>query len=153
MSFAKISAEWLISKPSQHLLSTLRSAGFAAFFVGGCVRNTLLGEAVSDLDVATDALPEDVTDLAQEAGVRVVPTGLAHGTVTVLVEAQRFEVTTFRKDVSTDGRHAEVQFSKSLEADARRRDFTMNALYVDREGQVIAPVGGIQDLRDRQRRI
>ncbi|PZX18949.1 poly(A) polymerase [Palleronia aestuarii] len=134
----------------QALLSALGSAGYAAFFVGGCVRNALLGREVDDIDIATDARPKRVIEIAEEAGFRAVPTGLEHGTVTIVTEAGPLEVTTFRRDVETDGRHAKVAFSTDVAEDAARRDFTMNALYAAPDGKVVDPMGGLDDLRARR---
>ena len=127
----------------------LTDAGFEAWFVGGCVRNALLGEPVSDLDISTSARPEQVMELAESAGLKAVPTGIEHGTITVISDGQPFEVTTFRRDVETDGRRAVVAFADTLEEDAQRRDFTMNALYADATGAVTDPVGGLPDLEAR----
>ena len=145
-----LQADWIASAPARKVCGMLTGAGHRALFVGGCVRNELLGAAVSDIDIATDALPERVMTLAGEAGFHAVPTGIGHGTVTVVADRQRFEVTTFRRDVETDGRRAVVEFTDSLEADARRRDFTMNALYATPDGEILDPLGGIDDLRDRR---
>lgn len=123
-----------------------------ALIVGGAVRNAILGEPVEDIDIATDARPERVVELAQAAGLRPVPTGIEHGTVTIVAAGEGFEVTTFRRDVATDGRRAVVAFSDRLEDDAARRDFTMNALYAEGSGQVIDPVGGLDDLAARRLR-
>ena len=123
-----------------------------ALIVGGAVRNGLLGEPVDDIDIATDARPDQVTALAEAAGLKPVPTGIAHGTVTVVSGGRGFEVTTFRRDVETDGRRAVVAFSDRIEDDAARRDFTMNALYADAEGAVMDPVGGLPDLAARRLR-
>lgn len=120
------------------------------YFVGGCVRNTLLGVPVSDIDLATAVLPRDVIARAERAGIKAVPTGIEHGTVTLVVSQHPFEVTTFRRDVKTDGRRAVVAFSDRLEDDARRRDFTMNALYLRPTGEIVDPVGGISDLEARR---
>ncbi len=97
--------------------------------MGGCVRNALLSLPVADVDLATDARPETVTVLAENAGLKPVPTGIAHGTVTVVADGIPHEVTTFRRDVETFGRHATIAFSQDVAEDAARRDFTMNALY------------------------
>ena len=145
-----IDADWLKSDSTQKVLKLLTDAGFRAYAVGGCVRNTILEIAISDIDIATDALPEVVMELVTTSGLRVIPTGIDHGTVTVLADAKPYEVTTFRRDVGTDGRRATVSFSDRIEDDARRRDFTMNALYADGEGQVVDPLGGLQDLLDRR---
>ena len=128
----------------------LGDAGHAAFAVGGCVRNALLQEPVGDIDIATDARPESVLELAAAAGLKAVPTGIAHGTVTLVVEGQGFEITTFRADVETDGRRAVVRFAQTLEEDASRRDFTMNALYTDRFGRLFDPLDGLPDLQARR---
>ncbi|OYX27159.1 MAG: CCA tRNA nucleotidyltransferase [Rhodobacterales bacterium 32-66-7] len=146
----KLAGDWLDHAGTKALLAALTAKRHQALFVGGCVRNALLGEVVSDIDLATDALPETVTTLAQSAGFRVVPTGLDHGTVTVIADGRAHEVTTFRKDIETDGRHAIVAFSTRIEDDAARRDFTINALYADTSGTVIDPLGGLPDLQSRR---
>ncbi|MRX49287.1 CCA tRNA nucleotidyltransferase [Paracoccus sp. S-4012] len=128
----------------------LSDGGHAALIVGGAVRNGLIGAPVEDVDIATDALPARVQELAQAAGLRAVPTGIDHGTITVVTGGRGFEVTTFRRDVETDGRRAVVAFSDRVEEDAARRDFTMNALYATAGGEVIDPVGGLPDLTARQ---
>lgn len=146
----RVSGEWLENAATQSVLAMLTGAGHHALCVGGCVRNALLGVPVTDVDIATDALPETVSDLAERTGLRAVPTGIAHGTVTVVAGGTGFEVTTFRHDVETFGRHARVSFSADLKQDAARRDFTMNALYARADGQVIDPIGGLPDLRARR---
>lgn len=118
--------------------------------VGGAVRNSLLGEPIADIDLATDAEPPDVARAAEAAGLTVHPTGLAHGTLTLVSDGSPFEVTTLREDVSTDGRRATVRFTKDWAADAARRDFTMNALYVDRAGNGLDTVGGHADCLARR---
>ena len=145
-----IAGDWLTHPGTQALCRVLEGAGHQALFVGGCVRNALMGLAVADVDIATDARPETVSKLAETAGFRVVPTGLDHGTVTVIAEGVAHEVTTFRRDVDTDGRHAVVAFSDRVEEDAARRDFTMNALYADARGEVLDPLGGMPDLLARR---
>ncbi len=146
----RIDGPWLTDPAAGKVMDALGRGGASAFFVGGCVRNTLLGVPVGDIDIATDALPDRVIDLSQEAGLKPVATGLEHGTVTVVADGIPHEVTTFRKDVQTDGRRAVVAFSDSLIEDAQRRDFTMNALYADRAGRIMDPVGGLADLKKRQ---
>jgi poly(A) polymerase len=116
-------------------------------FVGGCVRNTLLGLEAGDLDIATSHSPATVIALAERAGLKAVPTGIEHGTITVVAHGKPFEVTTLRRDVQTDGRQAPVQFTDDWAADAARRDFTMNAIYADAAGALFDPVGGIEDAR------
>ena len=142
--------DWIDHSGTQALCAALEGAGFQALFVGGCVRNALLNEPVADIDIATDAIPETVSDIAQKAGFKVVPTGIDHGTVTVVAQGEPHEVTTFRRDVETDGRRAVVAFSTRIEEDAERRDFTMNALYADRRGRVIDPLHGLSDLQARR---
>ncbi|MCC6000998.1 MAG: CCA tRNA nucleotidyltransferase [Pararhodobacter sp.] len=142
MTAPRVSGDWLQNPDTQAVLGMLSAAGFHALCVGGCVRNALLGVPVSDVDIATNALPETVAALAQAAGLRAVPTGIEHGTVTVVSGGVGHEVTTFRHDVETFGRHARVAFSADLRADAARRDFTMNALYAQADGQVLDPLGG-----------
>ena len=143
----RIEAGWLRATGPTAVFNLLEQAGYKAYFVGGCVRNALLEKPISDIDMATDALPETVMTLAKDNGLRTIPTGIEHGTVTFLVDEQTVEVTTFRKDIKTDGRRAVVVFSAAMEDDAKRRDFTMNALYADRYGTVLDPLGGLKDLR------
>ena len=138
---------FLNNPAAQRLCRLLEAADHAALFVGGCVRNAILGLPATDIDIATDALPERVIQIVQAAGCRAVPTGLAHGTVTVILAERPFEVTTFRRDVATDGRRAVVAFSEKIDDDARRRDFTMNAVYADRHGVIVDPLDGLPDLR------
>ncbi len=146
----RITGDWLITPETQAVFAMLSEAGHTAYVVGGCVRNALLGEPVSDIDISTDARPEQVMALARAAGLQAVPTGIEHGTVTVISRRVPYEITTFRRDVETDGRRAVVAFADSLEEDAHRRDFTMNALYADASGVLRDPVGGLADLRARQ---
>ena len=145
-----LDADWLRSSSARRVSAMLTDAGYQALFVGGCVRNALLGAPVSDLDVSTDARPETVITLARSAGLKAIPTGIDHGTITVVCEGLPFEITTFRRDVETDGRRAVVAFSDSLTDDAQRRDFTMNALYAGIDGEIIDPVGGLADLAARR---
>jgi len=141
---------WLMDKNAQAVCRAIRAGGHQLFFVGGCVRNALLGLADSDVDMSTDALPIDVMQLARDAGMKAIPTGFDHGTVTVVAGGKPFEITTFRRDVETDGRRAVVAFSKNIADDARRRDFTMNALYADEDGRVLDPLNGMPDLLARR---
>jgi poly(A) polymerase len=143
----RITGAWIAAPATQAVFDALEAGGYRAFFVGGCVRNALLGQPVSDIDISTDAVPLEVMRLADVAGLRPVPTGIDHGTVTVVSGGEGHEVTTFRRDVETDGRRAVVAFSTHKFDDARRRDFTINALYADRSGAVIDPLGqGLVDL-------
>jgi poly(A) polymerase len=143
----QIFGDWIAAKEVQTVLSLLTDAGYTGLLVGGCVRNALIGQPIADIDIATDALPEKIVALAQAAGIKAIPTGIDHGTVTLVTNARPFEVTTFRRDIDTDGRRAKVAFMERIEDDAARRDFTMNALYADALGHVIDPLGGLADLR------
>jgi len=143
-------APWLGSGPLSRLLAVLDANGEEARVVGGAVRNTILGLAPGDVDLATTALPEVVVERATAAGFHTAPTGIEHGTVTVVVNSQPFEVTTLRRDIETDGRHAVVRFGRDWAADAARRDFTMNALFLRRDGRVIDLIGGLADIRARR---
>lgn len=142
-------ANWLRSKPLQALFAALNRDGGEVRVVGGAVRNTLLGTKVSDVDLATTHLPEETVRLAKEAGFKPVPTGIEHGTITVVVQGQPFEVTTLRKDIETNGRHAKVAFGTDWKTDAERRDFTINALYATADGDVIDYVGGLADIETK----
>ena len=146
----RIEADWLNARATQRVFAMLLDAGFQAYAVGGCVRDSLLGMPVKDIDITTDARPETVLNLAVAAGFHAVPTGIDHGTVTVVSSGVPHEVTTFRHDVETDGRRATVAFAGTIDEDARRRDFTMNALYADSEGHVQDPIGGLPDLAARR---
>ena len=146
----KITAPWLTDDASQTVCCLLTDAGHQAWFVGGCVRNELLGAPVSDLDLSTDARPDAVMALAKAAQIKAIPTGIDHGTVTLVVDDIPFEITTFRRDVATDGRRATVTFADNITDDARRRDFTMNALYAGPDGAICDPLGGLPDLEARR---
>jgi len=128
------------------VLDALTADGAEARFVGGCVRDALAGRAVKDIDIATDAPPETVLDLLSAAGIKSVPTGLAHGTVTAVVAHRPFEITTLRRDIETDGRHAQVAYGTDWRADAERRDFTMNAITLTRDGVLYDFHDGVADL-------
>lgn len=148
----RLTADWLTVPATQAVCAALTKAGFQALFVGGCVRNSLLGAPVSDIDIATNAHPEQVMELARNAGLNAIPTGIEHGTITVIADRIPHEVTTFRRDVETDGRRAVVAFADTPAEDAHRRDFTMNALYATPQGEVIDPLGGLADLKARRLR-
>ena len=132
------------------LLSALNRDGEEARIVGGAVRNALLGEPVADIDIATTCLPEETTRRARAAGFKAVPTGVEHGTVTVVIDGAPFEVTTLRRDVETDGRHAVVAFGRDFREDALRRDFTINALGLDAAGALHDYADGLADLAARR---
>ncbi|MGU3575847.1 CCA tRNA nucleotidyltransferase, partial [Brucellaceae bacterium C25G] len=142
-------AEWLKNADLQSLFALLNHDGEEARVVGGAVRNSLLGAEVGDIDVATSWNPQEVSEQAKAAGYKVVPTGIDHGTVTVVINGSAFEVTSLRSDIATDGRHATVVFGKDWQMDALRRDFTINALYATAEGDVIDYVGGLADMEKR----
>jgi len=142
--------DWLVTPRTRAIMQALTRDGGDARFVGGAVRNALLGEAVADIDIATPLLPPVVMQRLQKAGFGAIPTGLEHGTITAVVRGQPFEVTTLRRDVSTDGRRATVAFTTDWAEDAARRDFTMNALYASARGEIFDYVGGLADLRERR---
>ena len=143
-------ANWLTAGPLTRLLGVLDCDGEEARVVGGAVRNSLLGMPIAEVDVATTAVPEEVVKRVTGAGFRPVPTGIEHGTVTVVIDKQPFEVTTLRKDIETYGRHAKVEFGRDWKADAERRDFTINALSATRDGAVYDYTSGLDDLAHRR---
>src|ERR1700744_4315635 len=130
---------WMTAPETRAVLDALGEARF----VGGAVRNTLLGKDVADVDIATPLPPDEVMTRLKAAGLGAVPTGIEHGTVTAISSGRPFEVTTLRRDVATDGRRAVVAFTTDWKEDAARRDFTMNALYADANGEVFDTVGGV----------
>ncbi|MGZ5933590.1 MAG: CCA tRNA nucleotidyltransferase [Rhizomicrobium sp.] len=134
---------WMTAPKTRAVMAAL---GPDARFVGGAVRNALLKREVSDIDIATPLTPDEVIKRLKTAGLGAVPTGIEHGTVTAISDGTPFEVTTLRRDVSTDGRRAVVAFTTDWNEDAARRDFTMNALYATADGEVIDLVGGVTDL-------
>jgi len=142
-------ADWsLLGEPAvRTVLATLDGGNGATRVVGGAVRDALLGRAAGDADFATIFRPPDVIARAEAAGLKIVKTGIEHGTVTLIVAGRPFEVTTLRRDIETDGRHAKVHFTTDWREDAARRDFTMNALYCDAAGDVFDPCGGLADLK------
>lgn len=141
-------AEWLNHADTRAVMEAL---GAGARFVGGAVRNELMGEEVSDVDIATVETPERASALLTAKGIKVVPTGIDHGTVTAVTPSRHFEITTLRVDVKTDGRRADVAFTGDWVEDAKRRDFTINALYADADGTVHDPLGtGRTDLKARR---
>lgn len=142
----RLSGDWVTRSETQAVFDAMEAAGGQAWFVGGCVRDALLGREVGDIDLATAMPPQAVLAAAEAAGLNGVPTGIEHGTITVVSGGVPHEVTTFRRDVETDGRRAVVAFADTMIEDARRRDFTMNALYADRQGAVSDPLGGLADL-------
>ena len=117
---------------------------------GGAVRNAILDEPVGDIDISTTLLPEDVTSILGDLDFKVIPTGIEHGTVTAIYDGSAYEITTLRHDISTDGRHAKVAFGRDWKRDAERRDFTMNALYMELDGTLIDPLDGFDDVMGRR---
>src|SRR4030088_884198 len=151
MSDARVlDAPWLKSGPTARVLELLDGNGEEARVVGGAVRNALLKIPTGDIDIATTALPTEVIRRAKAAGIKSVPTGIEHGTVTLVVDAQPFEVTTLREDTETFGRKAKVAFGRDWVRDAERRDFTINGLSVDAAGVVHDHVGGLADIAARR---
>ena len=143
-------AEWFRRSGVQAMFAALNRDGHEARIVGGAVRNTVLGLPVGDIDFAATALPKEIMRFAGNAGLKSVPTGIDHGTITVVVEGVPYEVTTLRTDVETHGRHATVAFTRDWAADAARRDFTINALYAAADGHIADPLGGLGDLQARR---
>lgn len=141
---------WLHEPALQQLFAAAEARGGEIRAVGGCVRDFLLGIAGGDIDLASTLHPEIVMQMAEEQGWKAVPTGLAHGTVTVVLPGRAVEITTLRRDVSTDGRHAQIAFTTHFEEDAARRDFTMNALYMDRYGIIDDFYDGAADIAAQQ---
>ena len=150
MRTARLDAAWLREPPLSEILAVLDNAGEEARVVGGAIRNTLLGQPPGDVDIATTALPAEVMRRAERVGFKPVPTGIEHGTVTVVAEGRPFEVTTLRADIETFGRHARVVFGRDWKRDAERRDFTMNALSASRDGTIHDYVGGLADIAARR---
>ena len=123
--------------------------GNKLMFVGGCVRKLLKKELVNDIDIATNLSPDKLKNILRENNINFIETGITHGTITVVINKIKFEITTLRKDVSTDGRHANVEFISDWEEDAKRRDFTINAIYSDLKGEIYDPLGGLKDLENK----
>jgi poly(A) polymerase len=138
---------WMTAPETVAVMAALSAAGGEARFVGGCVRDALLGRKVRDVDIATHEPPERVMNLLARAGIKAIPTGIKHGTVTAVIGARHFEITTLRRDVETYGRHAKVEYTDDWQGDAARRDFTMNALFCGADGTLYDPFGGLADLR------
>lgn len=146
----RINKDWLHSAPLRKVFAAFEAANTEIRVVGGAVRNSLIDRPVKEIDLATPATPDAVTLIGKRAGLGVYPTGIDHGTVTLVADGVGFEVTTLRRDVETDGRHAVVAFTHSWLEDARRRDFTINAFYCDAAGTLYDPIGGLADLRRRR---
>ena len=143
--------DWLTDDAANAIFGALPEG--AIRFVGGCVRNAILGEPVGDIDLATQLVPTEVQACLKKAGIKVVPTGIDHGTLTAVIDGKPYEITSLRKDVETDGRRAVIAFTKDWAEDAVRRDLTMNALYADMLGNVFDPTGfGLEDAKARKLR-
>lgn len=138
--------DWMTAAPTRAVIAALAAEGAEVRFVGGCVRDALAGRPIKDIDIATPDAPERVMALLEAAGLKAIPTGLQHGTVTAVAEHHPFEITTLREDVETFGRHATVAFTDDWKADAARRDFTMNALSLAPDGRLYDPFEGRADL-------
>ncbi|MBZ9672050.1 CCA tRNA nucleotidyltransferase [Mesorhizobium sp. ES1-3] len=145
-------AVWLSDKHLQRLLGVLTEGGEEARIAGGAVRNVLMDQPVTDIDIATSCLPQETIRRAVAEGFKAVPTGIEHGTITVVAGGKPYEITTLRADVETDGRRARVSFGRDWKLDAERRDFTINALYAEADGRVVDLVGGIADIKARRLR-
>ena len=139
-------------KEAQIIFSCLNEVGKEkkVRFVGGCVRKAICGENIDDIDLATSLKPEEVKKKLNEEDIKVIDTGITHGTVTAILNKKKFEITTLREDISTDGRHANIEFTLNWELDASRRDFTINAIYADVEGRIFDPLKGLTDLENRK---
>ena len=139
---------WMAQAQTQAVMKALMAGGQPARFVGGCVRDALLGLPVKDIDIATPEPPGRVMELIEQADLRTIPTGIEHGTITAICDGIPFEITTLRRDAETFGRHARVSYTTDWQEDAARRDLTLNALYCDLDGTVFDPVGGLVDLKE-----
>ncbi|HRW29901.1 MAG TPA: hypothetical protein P5227_07890, partial [Emcibacteraceae bacterium] len=145
--------KWLEDETLVRLMTVLNQEELSARIVGGAVRDALFNifwkreRKIGDIDIASRYTPEKNKKILEKAGITVIPTGLKHGTITARLNGKNFEITTLRRDVSTNGRHAEVEFTDDWQKDARRRDFTINALYLDIDGTVHDPLGGFRDIK------
>ncbi len=140
---------WMTKKSTSEVIGALTRTGGEARFVGGCVRDTLVGKVEPEnIDIATPLRPHDVQRLLTDYGLTQIPTGIEHGTITAVVDGEVFEITTLRADLQTDGRHAVDKYTDNWELDARRRDFTINSIYCDPDGNLFDPMGGIDDLKN-----
>lgn len=141
-----LSADWLNADDTRQVIAALHAARpDCARFVGGCVRNTIMGREVDDIDIATQLTPEQTLAALEAADIRAIPTGIEHGTITAIVDGKPFEITSLRRDVETDGRRAVVAFTEDWAEDAQRRDFRLNALYAAPDGEIFDPAGGGYD--------
>ena len=149
MNINKLENNWLNQASAQCLSKAFKNYGYQVLFVGGCVRNSILEVPVTDIDMATDALPETIIKISKENNFKFILTGLTHGTITIIIDKIAYQITTFRNDITNDGRHAKVEFTTSLLLDASRRDLTINAIYCDSYGKIIDPLNVLEDLNNR----
>lgn len=138
---------WMQAPETSAVLDALAAGGATARFVGGCVRDTVLNRPVTDIDIAIDSAPDANLKWLGDAGIHTIPTGVQHGTIIAVANKRHFEITSLRVDVETFGRHARVAFTDNWTEDAERRDFTMNAMFADRDGTLYDPTGGLADAR------
>jgi len=143
-----LDCNWLNHPSIQYLSKIFEDSGYDILFVGGCVRNSILKEPVSDFDIATAAHPEEIIKICKKNNVKFIPTGIKHGTLTIILDEKTYQITTFRTDEKSFGRHAKVKFVDSLALDASRRDLTINALYCTVHGEIIDPLNAFGDLKD-----
>jgi len=141
--------KWIAVEECQRIFAIIHEAGGDSRLVGGCVRDVVLGKEHSDIDIATSLLPNQVLEILKKKDIKVIPTGLKHGTVTAVIKDKHYEITTLRKDVETDGRHAVVEFTNSWKEDAARRDFTVNAMSMDLDGKIYDYFDGLKDLEKK----
>ncbi len=144
------SEEWV--ERTKEIIEIIESHGGGARYVGGCVRDSIIGRKINDIDIATNLLPEQVIEYLTQRGIKTIPTGLKHGTITAMINKIPVEITTLRRDIVCDGRHAEVAFTAEWIDDAKRRDFTFNALYMDKNGEIYDYFNGINDLKNKELR-
>jgi len=143
--------DWMTAPGTKAVMAALeRARPGGSRFVGGCVRNALMGVPVADVDIATQLLPDEIINAAKAAELKAIPTGIEHGTITIISDGNTFEITSLRRDVKTDGRRAVVAFTRDWREDAQRRDFRLNAIYADGEGVLYDPTGGLHDLEARR---
>ena len=142
--------KWLKDKDLRHVFNLLNSSGGKALFVGGCVRDSLLGFRVNDIDIASSLSPEENMKILENAGIKTIPTGLKHGTITAFYKSVPYEITTLRRDAKTDGRRAIIEYTNDWQEDALRRDFTINALYLDASGELLDYFDGFKDVSQKK---
>ena len=142
--------KWLKDKDLSYVFRVLNRGGGKALFVGGCVRDSLLGFKVNDIDIASNLSPEENIKILENAGIKTIPTGLKHGTITAIYKSVPYEITTLRRDAKTDGRRAIIEYTNDWQEDALRRDFTINALYLDASGELLDYFDGFKDIAQKK---